>query len=140
MESKKLQTWDIVRAFVLAGNATFTLVSIKTGTRFTYKVTKAENGKRLYFVKLLGGPDNESDYRYMGVLDSNGAFRRTAASKVGESAPSYKAFAWFWSLKALPSTIEVWHEGRCGMCGRKLTVPESLERGIGPDCAGRMAA
>jgi hypothetical protein len=30
--------------------------------------------------------------------------------------------------------LEVWHEGRCGRCGRALTVPESVERGIGPEC------
>jgi hypothetical protein len=27
--------------------------------------------------------------------------------------------------------------GRCGICGRRLTNPESRERGIGPDCAQR---
>ena len=37
---------------------------------------------------------------------------------------------------ALPKTVEVWHEGICGRCGRKLTVPESVERGLGPECAG----
>jgi hypothetical protein len=26
--------------------------------------------------------------------------------------------------------------GRCGICGKKLTDPDSLIRGIGPDCAG----
>ena len=34
-------------------------------------------------------------------------------------------------------TVQVWHEGRCGKCGRKLTVPESLTSGLGPECAGR---
>jgi hypothetical protein len=33
--------------------------------------------------------------------------------------------------------LEVWHEGRCGACGRRLTVPESIERGLGPECYGR---
>lgn len=31
--------------------------------------------------------------------------------------------------------IEVWHEGRCGRCARRLTVPESILIGIGPECA-----
>lgn len=35
--------------------------------------------------------------------------------------------------------VEVWHEGKCCRCGRKLTVPESIESGIGPECAGKMA-
>jgi hypothetical protein len=28
----------------------------------------------------------------------------------------------------------VHHEGRCGRCGRTLTVPESIESGFGPEC------
>lgn len=27
--------------------------------------------------------------------------------------------------------------GRCGDCGKALTDPESIERGIGPDCAAK---
>jgi hypothetical protein len=30
--------------------------------------------------------------------------------------------------------LEIWHEGRCGRCGRKLTVPESIHNGYGPEC------
>jgi hypothetical protein len=37
-------------------------------------------------------------------------------------------------LKNLPDFIEVWHEGKCGKCGRTLTVPSSIESGIGPEC------
>jgi hypothetical protein len=28
----------------------------------------------------------------------------------------------------------VWHEGSCARCGKKLTVPESIESGFGPEC------
>ena len=28
--------------------------------------------------------------------------------------------------------------GACGRCGRPLTVPSSIDRGIGPDCAALM--
>jgi hypothetical protein len=33
---------------------------------------------------------------------------------------------------------EVYHEGRCGRCNRKLTVPESIETGLGPECASKL--
>jgi hypothetical protein len=36
--------------------------------------------------------------------------------------------------KFLPECIEIWHEGKCGKCGRQLTVPSSIETGIGPEC------
>lgn len=29
-------------------------------------------------------------------------------------------------------------EGRCRICNRVLTVPESIDKGIGPDCAARV--
>jgi hypothetical protein len=35
--------------------------------------------------------------------------------------------------------MELWHEGRCGKCGRALTVPESIESGLGPVCESREA-
>jgi hypothetical protein len=34
----------------------------------------------------------------------------------------------------LPNFIEIWHEGRCGKCGRTLTVPDSIANGLGPEC------
>jgi len=33
--------------------------------------------------------------------------------------------------------LEIWHEGRCGRCNRKLTVPASIALGIGPECGQR---
>jgi hypothetical protein len=35
----------------------------------------------------------------------------------------------------LPEFVEVWHEGKCGKCGRALTVPSSILTGIGPECS-----
>lgn len=153
-----LHSWSSVQDFIFAGNATFTLKSLKTGTRFTYKVrVKKEDAERLclgqqcpaevvYFVSLLRGPDNENDFAYMGVLrKSPPRFFLTAASgKVGRAAPAHKALVWFVQMMRLERSVvlgvslEVWHEGKCGRCGRKLTVPESIVAGLGPECAGRM--
>lgn len=38
----------------------------------------------------------------------------------------------------LPNGLEVFEEDRCGRCGRTLTDPVSIERGIGPECYGAM--
>jgi len=135
----QLKTRDEAVQFIQAGNAVFTLVSKKTGARFTYKVTESDDGK-LFFVGVLTGPDNTSDYSYLGIIRA-GVFMQTAKSRIWPGAPSYDAFAWFWKQldkPALPDTLEVWHEGRCGRCGRPLTVPESIERGIGPECASKV--
>lgn len=136
-------TPDAALAALTAGNATITLVSKKTGTRFTYKVAAPkENGETVRFVSVLTGSNNEDDFTYAGMLRKGQGFRQTAGSKIGGDAASVKAFTWaFNQLRngVLPETLEVWHEGRCCRCGRKLTVPSSIESGIGPDCAEKMA-
>ncbi len=38
----------------------------------------------------------------------------------------------------LPDGYRVFHLGRCLRCGRDLTDPESVQRGIGPECARRV--
>jgi hypothetical protein len=48
------------------------------------------------------------------------------------------AFGWAWRHPD-SDKLEVWHEGRCGRCGRRLTVPESIESGLGPECATKAA-
>jgi hypothetical protein len=133
--------------FVLAGNATFTLLSVATGVRYTYKVKLAKpseeykNSAPMYFVSLLTGPDNTSSYTYMGKVQ-RGQFALTRGSKMtGESLP-VKAFQWsFEKLMAGgldPAKVQVFHMNQCGRCGRDLTTPESVERGIGPECASKM--
>jgi hypothetical protein len=120
--------------FITAGKAFFTIRSEVTQTRFTYKVQKVED-KDMWFVSVLSGPNNESDYIYIGCINPAGLFIHTKGSKVTPEAQSFKAFAWFWKrIDNLPEVVSVFHEGRCGRCGRKLTVPESVESGFGPEC------
>ena len=40
----------------------------------------------------------------------------------------------------MPKDMQVQHEGACGRCGHKLTHPDSITRGIGPECAGQVGA
>lgn len=127
-------------SFVTGGKAFFTLRSVKTGTRFTYKVTANEEGTS-YFVSLLNGPDNWTNYMYLGLIGKDRSFRLTAKSNATADALSVKAFDWTWKRLSAGQSIdgvEIWHEGKCGRCGRKLTVPESIESGFGPECAGKM--
>lgn len=138
MQAGRLMNIEDARKFILAGNATVTLVSVASGKRFTYKIRQKDNTTP-HFVALLNGPDNENDFQYMGAIFKREEFRATAKSKIGKDAPSFQAFDW--SFKAiingetLPEGLEVWHEGKCCRCNRKLTVPESISNGIGPECA-----
>ncbi len=134
------------QAYCLAGRAVVTIKSITTGTRFTLRIKRDPDKKPLWFVSLLTGPENDSDYQYMGIITPKGSgytpgvttyfnFRVTAKSRIGVTAPSMLA-ASFLATHFEDPRMEVWHEGRCGRCGRTLTVPESIASGIGPTCAG----
>jgi hypothetical protein len=129
--------------YILAGKSTVTLVSKKTGARFTYRISVSDDGA-CHFVALLSGPNNGADYKYLGRI-SRGIFwlgrKVPRADDISRDAPSARAFEWTWKRLArqvLPDDLEVWHEGSCGRCGRTLTVPSSVERGFGPECATKI--
>jgi hypothetical protein len=133
-------------AFLKAGKATATFESIKTGARFTFKVSAPKDpdaqaqADELRFVSVLTGPDNTSNYSYIGFI-RRGVFFYGRKSKIGETAASVVAYKWAWSWLAkgtLPNGLAIWHEGRCGRCGRTLTVPESVASGFGPECIGKL--
>lgn len=136
---------DRVKQFILAGNALFTVRNAETGNRFTYRarVAKDDNGDAQvsgpYFVQVLTGPENTSDYTYLGTIFHGEKYFHGRKSRIGEDAQSNRVFQWFFhhlNQNSLPDAIEVWHEGRCCVCGRTLTDPESIELGIGPVCRG----
>lgn len=129
------------KEFALMSNATITLESENTGNHFTYKITKSKNDESLFFVKLLNGPDNTRDYTYLGCYYSDSAyFHRAKKWKdlTMEYWPrSLRAINYFFEhIDNIPPKLHVYHEGRCGRCGRKLTTPESIKRGLGPECVG----
>jgi hypothetical protein len=136
---------------MLAGNATITLVSLKSNARYTFKIvaSKRKEGDTrppVHFVRWLHAKDVDDDksYKYMGMI-SEAPRRNFVATKATKDevkgSVAFKAFGWaLGQLLAgnLPEQLEVWHEGRCCRCGRKLTVPESIAAGIGPECAGKV--
>jgi hypothetical protein len=137
--------------FLRAGNATVTLRSKRTGDRFTFKVAipkDRETGEPVtdgtLMVGVLTGSDNETSYTWLGRVSRDIFWIGRKFPRPGDisrDAPCAKAFDWTWRQLvrgAIPEQLEIWHEGRCGRCGRKLTVPESVAAGFGPECAGRV--
>ena len=91
-------------SFLLGGKATITIKNTKTGGRFTFEVIrfKAKNGKKEeempFIVKVLSGPNNESDFRRLGMIFPDGdSFRFVVPAKweISKDAQSAKAFDWF---------------------------------------------
>jgi len=123
--------------FMFAGKSVLTFLNTKTGNRFTYKVKKAKDSD-IFFVSLLTSPDI---YTYIGTCQG-GLYKHGKKSTISTKAQSVKVFQYVLNkLKVddLPDFVEVWHEGYCGKCGRPLTVPQSIETGIGPECLKRLS-
>lgn len=149
-------------AFLFGGDAIFTLFNPVTGNRYTYRVQKkaytrkGADGKdqagTCYWVLLLTGPSNTSDYTYLGALRSETvrtfALSPKARVKNGD-APSVAAVSWLLGrvdkfekgliTQLMPAGMEFHHAGRCGRCARTLTVPSSVSHGFGPECSGQRA-
>jgi hypothetical protein len=132
-------TIEHAKKALFLGKAIVTFQSITTGKHFTYKIKKSKDNDNLLFVSVLTGPDNWSNYSYIGIIqgvNGNTSFRTTAKSRFDSSAQSVVAFEW--TLRHLMigdlKGVRIFHEGKCLRCGRKLTVPESIQNGIGPEC------
>lgn len=138
---------EAVYSYVMGGNATFTVLNTETNRRVTYKVKAAtRNGVSrdatdVLFVSVMTGSDNEADYTYIGILvRSQNIFRTTPRTALPLGDVRILGMAWLMRQLAAGKLgdfphVEVRHHGTCGRCGRKLTVPESIDSGIGPECA-----
>lgn len=120
-------------------NGFITVENTKTGDHRTFKVWAStfkgdDEPKRV--VSLLTGPDRDAwgDWQGFGFATEDGA--RVWRKYNGT------LFEKFCKILNDPARGEelglVYHfEGRCRRCNRALTVPESIESGIGPVCAAK---
>ncbi len=145
-------------------NGTYTVSHPERG-HFTLKLyTVTDNGdlrgKRI--LSLLVGPDNVTNYRGVAFWDDahrtaniwkrfrgrehiilDGRHWAGGAGGDGLSSQQKKIAIWadlvnrggdgYWGQVG----YEVLLEGRCVVCNRKLTDPDSIQLGIGPVCGGR---
>lgn len=113
----------------------FTVVSKKTGKDYTFKVAnKSFKGKTYTHVSV------ETEYlnfKYLGTFFNGKIFNKR---QVVES-PSAVAIAWLLvkvqegKFDLLNESVEILHLGNCIRCGRTLTDAQSIERGLGSECA-----
>ena len=129
-------------------NGRFTLRNKTTGEHRTFQIrtqkqdAKFAAGKRI--IGLLDGPDNTASYRSFGFVNNNGI----VVWKKFRGMMKISAFDMFarmlWQIATTGKLVtpkgeyELMVEKRCLRCNRVLTHPESLDLGIGPECAGRI--
>lgn len=128
--------------FLFLGKAFVTVRSLKTGRHFTYKIVKPKkstnyhpNRDNVYFVwvKTVG-----NRFIYLGMVKNYTSFTTTRSSRLNRCSQHFKACKYLLDValkgNEIPADLEVYHIGRCGICGRTITNPKSLYRGIGPEC------
>lgn len=135
--------------FILGGKAVFTVTNKVTGNHFTYRVSKmTQPNTHQWFVNLGIGYE---DSIYMGMIrlrNGDYEFFRTAKSRMSEDAESVKTFKLLLAAANMDEdnsmidssgVLKFQHEGKCCVCARPLTNPESIESGIGPECRMKAA-
>lgn len=141
-----------ILAFITAGAAIFTVENLNSGNRYTYKVsapskTTPRGGKvkdrdaNVRFVSVLSGQCNENDYQFVGTifLDSMMYHHSKKHHLPRKASIVFRSlFNDYLSTGKLPKGIAIHHEGACGRCGRRLTVPESIKTGFGPECINKV--
>ncbi len=117
---------------------TMTVVNDATEGRVTVRFRRPK-GFRSVLVDVMTGSDNESHFSFLGTLRGEQVVI-SAKSKAGDKGLRAQSIL-NWTFAAAGRddlrSVRVLHEGRCGRCGRKLTVPASIDTGLGPECRGK---
>jgi hypothetical protein len=118
--------------------AHFTIRSIKTGKDFTYKITRSEFKEKWYtqvhveigyleFVRLGTYSD--------GKITNKGNVVETPAALgiafILEKVEMEK-------FELLDTLCDIFHLGKCLVCGKTLTDSNSIEIGLGPKCRNKI--
>ena len=129
-----------LRDFLLAGKCEFILLQDATGSRkgssMLYKLNVNQTGN-VFFMYCEG---EFSKCSYQGYVSFRGnkvcvSPKRDFETDRNFNQKAYNGFRWLMNhLDSLPSTVHVLHVGKCSRCGRKLTDPESIRYGLGPEC------
>ena len=133
------------------GYATITVRSLETGRHVTLTFSAKKRGKNGRFVSRATKEGR------VGMLDADTVFvddpNRDAVGRFDPKTGEFKAAAnaapgavWAatkllaWTARPIPALedhAEVFMALKCDTCARKLTDPVSIERGRGPECAGK---
>lgn len=137
----RLKTKEEIRDYVEGGKGVFTLYS-PTGNYRTYsfrrpvedifKDDEFYEGALFVYCRVSSGV-----WMYVGMYCNN-KFRMTQASRFPSNHPITKGARYIVRMMnndlAASGPMEIYHEGVCCVCGRKLTHPKSIRRGVGPQC------
>ena len=116
--------------------AVFTIKSLHTGKEFTYKIKRKLFGEKWFTFVLV--ETRYMEFRYLGSYFKGKLYKKG----VTVITPSANAIGFILEqvekgrIEWLDEKMEIYHTGSCLCCGKTLTDSESINRGIGPVCAG----
>lgn len=143
---RKSITADQFRNFIFAGRSIFTLENTTTNTYITFKIRQIKKKGKLvpnnFGISCKGVGSLMAGFIFLGFLHlERKSFKRWGEHKDNPSFIGYKTLFWLFrnleNLENFPN-LELYHEGICCKCGRTLTVPESIDTGIGPKCLSNL--
>ena len=124
-----------LKEYLFLGKAFLTVKSLKTNTHFTYRISIAPSNGTIHFVWVKSF---ENKFVYLGLVRNKTIFERSQGSLFTQESLPFIAFNYLFSIAlrntSFPTELEVYHTGQCGRCGRFITHPTSIKRGIGPEC------
>lgn len=122
-----------IKEYILGGKAQFTIFQ-EPNIQVKYSVKSNESGN-VYYVSTETVDSKE--IQYQGYFSKKPPYVFKIGKKGIQNYNKRAIDALFWVLNHadnLPKKVHVLHNGRCSVCGRKLTDAESLMCGVGPTC------
>lgn len=141
---EKLESTEVMTpfSFMFGGKASFSIVNMKSGTTYKYRVSCPKDSKDMFFVRVANKSDS---YKYAGFIkfDETGhRFKYVKGNKgtLDRTDDPIKGIIYAISKgnKPLPRPMIMVHHGKCACCGRSLDDAESVRRGFGPVCWDRL--
>jgi len=122
---------QLLERFIYAGRANFTIEDKEFDTKLVVYVKENKTIPGLYWVR--------SNEQFLGtIFQSRFIIKDNEQNRLNRKAHAFMRFFILMLTNRLPETIVVYHHGTCGRCRRKLTDPESITTGIGPECVKKL--
>jgi len=120
-------------------NGTITLINNDKGTHLTLTVKTVKRGqlKGKRIIAKLVGRDNTRDYEGFGFVnndDTISLWTRHRNAKNAQIALIVRSLFIQGNASPFAKCVSMEVSKRCIRCNRKLTTPQSLADGIGPEC------
>ena len=126
--------------YILGGKGVVTLLS-PSGVHHTYGIWKPRKDPFPDDV-LFMYVRNSGRWKYLGMLEGT-KFRNTSASRFSYTTPEYKGAKYMMNMVTSDNIfnttkMELYHDGVCSICGKRLAAPRCIITGIGPKCLKKM--